>query len=290
VIDAHTPRLTGAERIIAAVLFGAVGLVIVAAFSPWVPLLTGTRGLVGRIGLMVVLLSGALLAWHGSWWNKYWRLLYSLFVLLAASSADWFVGNALIRTNMLDPSTPRGMAFQKLNDGIVIVAVVLLLTRISGASLGSIYVQKGKLRQGIIIGVVAFAVAAAVAVPISQLMFKAQDLTAAKVLQWSPWILLFVLSNATGEEIMFRGLFLRKLELFLGPFLANCLICPRLHRPARCRHLYKQSDGLSCGLGPVSTRLGLHHAEDRCSMGLHPVPRRHGHPDHPRPVFDSRVT
>jgi len=224
VIDAHTPRLTGAERIIAAVLFGAVGLVIVAAFSPWVPLLTGTRGLVGRIGLMVVLLSGALLAWHGSWWNKYWRLLYSLFVLLAASSADWFVGNALIRTNMLDPSTPRGMAFQKLNDGIVIVAVVLLLTRISGASLGSIYVQKGKLRQGIIIGVVAFAVAAAVAVPISQLMFKAQDLTAAKVLQWSPWILLFVLSNATGEEIMFRGLFLRKLELFLGPFLANCLI------------------------------------------------------------------
>lgn len=223
-IDAHTPRLTGAERIIAAVLFGAVGLVIVAAFSPWVPLLTGTRGLVGRIGLMVVLLSGALLAWHGSWWNKYWRLLYSLFVLLAASSADWFVGNALIRTNMLDPSTPRGMAFQKLNDGIVIVAVVLLLTRISGASLGSIYVQKGKLRQGIIIGVVAFAVAAAVAVPISQLMFKAQDLTAAKVLQWSPWILLFVLSNATGEEIMFRGLFLRKLELFLGPFLANCLI------------------------------------------------------------------
>jgi len=224
VIDAHTPRLTGAERIIAAVLFGAVGLVIVAAFSPWVPLLTGTRGLVGRIGLMVVLLSGALLTWHGSWWNKYWRLLYSLFVLLAASSADWFVGNALIRTNMLDPSTPRGMAFQKLNDGIVIVAVVLLLTRISGASLGSIYVQKGKLRQGIIIGVVAFAVAAAVAVPISQLMFKAQDLTAAKVLQWSPWILLFVLSNATGEEIMFRGLFLRKLELFLGPFLANCLI------------------------------------------------------------------
>jgi len=224
VIDARTPRLTGAERIIAAVLFGAVGLVIVAAFSPWVPLLTGTRGLVGRIGLMVVLLSGALLAWHGSWWNKYWRLLYSLFVLLAASSADWFVGNALIRTNMLDPSTPRGMAFQKLNDGIVIVAVVLLLTRISGASLGSIYVQKGKLRQGIIIGVVAFAVAAAVAVPISQLMFKAQDLTAAKVLQWSPWILLFVLSNATGEEIMFRGLFLRKLELFLGPFLANCLI------------------------------------------------------------------
>lgn len=223
-IDAQTARLTSAERITAAVLFGAVGLVTVAVFSPWVPLLTGTKGLVGRIGLMAVLLSAALLARRSSWWNKYWQLLYGLFVLLTASSADWFVGNALIRMNVLDPSTPRGMAFQKLADMIVIVGVVLLLTRISGTSLGSIYVQKGKLRRGIIIGVVAFVASATVAIPIAQLMFKAQDLTATRILQWSPWILLFVLTSATDEEIMFRGLFLRKLQPFVGALLANSLI------------------------------------------------------------------
>jgi membrane protease YdiL (CAAX protease family) len=224
VIEAQTTRLTSAERIIAAVLFGAVGLVIVAVFSPWVPLLTGTKGLVGRIGLMAVLLSAALLARRSSRWNKYWQLLYGLFALLAASSADWFVGNALIRMNVLDPSTPQGMAFQKLADMIVIAGVVLVLTWLSGASPGSIYVQQGKLRRGIIIGVVAFVASAAVAVPIAQLMFRAQDLTFAQILRWSPWILLFVLSSATDEEIMFRGLFLRKLQPFVGAFLANCLI------------------------------------------------------------------
>ena len=223
-IDAETTRSTNAERIIVAVLFGAVGLLIVAVFSPWIPLLPATEDLVGRIGAMLALLAAALLARRSSWWRKYWQLLYGLFVLLAASSTDWFVGNALIRMNVLDPSVPRGMALQKLNDGIVITAVVLLLTRISGTTLGSIYVQKGKLRQGIIIGTVSFTAAAAVAVPISQLMFKAQNLTITQDLQWSPWILLFALSSATDEEIMFRGLFLRKLEPFLGPLFANCLI------------------------------------------------------------------
>lgn len=223
-IDAETTKPTNVERIIVAVLFGAVGLLIVAVFSPWIPLLPPTKDLVGRIGVMLALLAAALFARRSSWWNKYWQLLYGLFVLLAASSADWFVGKALIRMNVLDPAAPKGMALQKLNDGVVITAVVLLLTRISGASLGSIYVQKGKLRQGIIIGTVSFVAAAAVAVPISQLMFKAQNLTITRILQWSPWILLFVLANAAGEEIMFRGLFLRKLEPFLSPLLANCLI------------------------------------------------------------------
>ncbi|MHB8070458.1 MAG: CPBP family intramembrane glutamic endopeptidase [Candidatus Cryosericum sp.] len=223
-IDAQATRPTSVERVITAVLFGAIGLLIVAVFSPWVPLLPAMKDLVGRIGVMLALLAAALSARRSSWWNKYWQLLYGLFVLLAASSADWFVGNALIRMNVLDPSVPKGMAFQKLADMIVIAGVVLLLTRLSGASPGSIYVQKGKLRRGIIIGVVAFVASAAVAVPLAQLMFKAQNLTVAQILRWSPWIMLFVLTSATDEEIMFRGLFLRKLEPFLGPFLANCLI------------------------------------------------------------------
>jgi membrane protease YdiL (CAAX protease family) len=32
------------------------------------------------------------------------------------------------------------------------------------------------------------------------------------------------LANATNEELLFRGLFLRKLEPFYGKYLSNCLI------------------------------------------------------------------
>jgi membrane protease YdiL (CAAX protease family) len=36
--------------------------------------------------------------------------------------------------------------------------------------------------------------------------------------------LIFVLANAAQEEILFRGLFLRKLQPFFGRFLSNLLI------------------------------------------------------------------
>ena len=126
--DDHVTRQLWIERIIVAVLFGAAGLLIVAVFSPWQPLLSGMKDTLGRVIVMLALLTAALLARSSGRFNKYWQLLYGLFVLAAAVSADWFAGSALIRMNALDPAAPRGMALQKLNDGVVITAVVVLLT------------------------------------------------------------------------------------------------------------------------------------------------------------------
>jgi len=55
-------------------------------------------------------------------------------------------------------------------------------------------------------------------------MFNAKDLALARIQPWIPWILIYVLANAAMEEILFRGLFLRKLQPFLGKFFSNFLI------------------------------------------------------------------
>jgi membrane protease YdiL (CAAX protease family) len=55
-------------------------------------------------------------------------------------------------------------------------------------------------------------------------LFKAQGLSLARILPWIPWILIYVLANAAFEELMFRGLFLRKLQPFFGKFMSNFLI------------------------------------------------------------------
>ena len=55
-------------------------------------------------------------------------------------------------------------------------------------------------------------------------LFNARNLTFSRILPWIPWILVFVLANATMEEILFRGLFLRKLEPIAGKFVANLLV------------------------------------------------------------------
>jgi membrane protease YdiL (CAAX protease family) len=44
-----------------------------------------------------------------------------------------------------------------------------------------------------------------------------------KLLSLSPWILLFVLCNGLMEELLYRGLFLKRYEPFLGKGLSNLL-------------------------------------------------------------------
>jgi len=46
---------------------------------------------------------------------------------------------------------------------------------------------------------------------------------AQKLLSLTPWILVFVLSNGFTEELLFRGLFLRRYEAFLGKGISNWL-------------------------------------------------------------------
>jgi len=105
----------------------------------------------------------------------------------------------------------------------VVVCVVVGCTLASGDKLGSIYMQKGKLKLGLLIGFGTFLLVAAGSLPMATL-FKSQNLSSARLIPWIPWVLIFVLSNATLEELLFRGLFLRKLEPFFGKFFSNLLI------------------------------------------------------------------
>jgi membrane protease YdiL (CAAX protease family) len=89
--------------------------------------------------------------------------------------------------------------------------------------LSSIYLAKGKLRLGVTIGIILFLFFLATSVWTSTLFYGGKDLTFNKILEWSPWILVFVFSNGIKEEIQFRGLFLRKYEALLGVDPSNLL-------------------------------------------------------------------
>lgn len=106
----------------------------------------------------------------------------------------------------------------------MIVVPILVLTRLSGEGMGSIYLRKGNLRLGLTIGLITFAAISAVSIPWARWQYQAGSLSLATVLPWTPWVLLFVLANSINEELLFRGLFLRKFEPFLGAFPANLAI------------------------------------------------------------------
>ena len=67
----------------------------------------------------------------------------------------------------------------------------------------------------------------AISVPWAKWQYQTGDLSFERVIPWIPWILIFVLANGINEELLFRGLFLRKFEPFLGSFLSNlCVAIP----------------------------------------------------------------
>jgi hypothetical protein len=107
---------------------------------------------------------------------------------------------------------------------VLSILVVLLLIRASGDDLGSLYLRRGNLRLGLTIGLVAFAVMIASAIPVTTLFFNGKGLSWGRMLPWMPWGLIFVLANAFNEELLFRGLFFGRLQPFLRPFAINVLV------------------------------------------------------------------
>jgi membrane protease YdiL (CAAX protease family) len=144
-------------------------------------------------------------------------------VLTLAVSLDWMLSKYFINYLGVTDNTPAGWAYQKLFEFVVIVGTVVTLTKASNKSLGSIYIQRGNLKLGLTIGIVTFSLAAALSIPMASL-FQAQNLILERIIPWIPWVLIFVLANGAMEEILFRGLFFRKLEPFFGKFFSNLMI------------------------------------------------------------------
>ena len=211
------------ERIILALIFLAIGSLIILVFSPWRPLLETGADYLGRTGLITGLGLAAVLASRRPMLNRYAQITAGLLILACAVSVDWVFSKHLLNVVGVTDTAPRSWAMLKLNEAVVVIGVIILLTRLTGGSLGSIYIQKGRLRLGLLIGGIAFLIAAAGSIPMATL-FKAQNLTLSRIVPWIPWILIYVLCNASLEEVMFRGLFLRKLEPFLGKWASNFLI------------------------------------------------------------------
>jgi len=207
-------------------LFLLIGLIIFVVFSHFRPMLPDTIDLPARIAVALVFLIAAWLAHRRKMPEARWQLLFACFTASTALLIDRYLplsrwGLGLLQ---LDINSPAGLALDKLESTLLIVASIIVLTMVSGGSLGSIYLKRGNLKMGLIIGLAVFILVGTVSFPLAEWMFGARDLSWTRVLPWMPWILLFIVGNAFNEELLFRGLYLRKLEPHLDSWGANLLI------------------------------------------------------------------
>jgi hypothetical protein len=208
-------------------LFLTLGILIALVFSHFRPLFSQNIDIPARIALILVFLISSLLLRRSQRFNKYWLVFFAFFIASFAQALDYYFSGWSLSLLGLDVKTPAGIVMDKLESTFLIVVPIILFTRLSGNNMASIYLQKGNLKRGLIIGLTVFIAVAAISIPWAKWQYQTGDLSLERVIPWIPWILLFVLANAINEELLFRGLFLRKLEPLLGAFPANlCMAIP----------------------------------------------------------------
>jgi membrane protease YdiL (CAAX protease family) len=166
-------------------------------------------------GLAAAFLIAALLLRRWSRNRPYWQVAYAFFVaefVFLVTSLTAGFRDGLFQSVGIAAGTNQEAAAGKVFEALVTITTILLLSRLAGMRLESLYVQRGNLKWGLILGfglVINFAS--------SSLMFFAGRFTGPEKL--GPvilWGLVFSFANGFMEELWLRGQFLRKLQPLLG--------------------------------------------------------------------------
>ena len=189
----------------------------IITLSPYLP----QTALLGfHAGLTVVLLIIALLLRRSGKGKPFWPVFYAFFVAGAAVLTSGLFSGDLLRLFKETAATPQGIALAKFSESILRVIPILVLMPVMGFDWRSMYLAAGKVRFWLPIAIAAMVVFPALAYfPLSSSQPGVLD----KLLPLWPWILLFVLSNGFMEELLYRGVFLKRYEPFLGKGLSIIL-------------------------------------------------------------------
>ncbi|MGB5658276.1 MAG: type II CAAX endopeptidase family protein [Thermoanaerobaculia bacterium] len=189
----------------------------IITLSPYLP----QTALLGfHAGLTAILLIIALFLRRSEKGKPYWPVFYAFFVAGAAVLTSGLISNDLLRLLGQTVTTPQGIATAKFSESILRVIPILVLMPVMGFDWRSMYLKAGKIRFWLPIAIAALVVFPALAYfPLSSSQAGVLD----KLLPLWPWILLFVLSNGFMEELLYRGVFLKRYEPFLGKGLSIIL-------------------------------------------------------------------
>ena len=165
---------------------------------------------------------GFLVIFGALWWvardehalSRFRPVFFAYFTAVLGLSLGFFFRGWGLRLSGLTTQTPAGIAVAKFSDALLIVVGILATARLCGETLASLHIRKGRLTFGLSVGL--FAAVVCLVMTLQQPAVRALGM--ARLISLAPWILLFVLSNAFMEELLYRGLFLGRYQTHLTQF------------------------------------------------------------------------
>jgi len=208
-------RVSRVKRLVLFILFLVCEAAIIIFGSNYFEIFPTNRNLTYNLVTSAVFLIAALWFKRTERWTMYWRVTYAFFVASVAYpvtslTIDWV--SKLMGRFALTPDTTQGLAVGKVLEVILIVVPIIVLTKLSGADLGSIFIKRGNLKLGLGIGGLVF-----VNFATSALLFFAMRFTRVELLGPAiAWGLVFSFANGFMEELWLRGIFLRPFTPLIG--------------------------------------------------------------------------
>ena len=209
----ETTQIIWLQRLGLFILFLVCEAAIFIFGSNYYDIFATNKNLIYNVLLSVFFLAVTLLFKYTKRLSQYWPVAFAFFVASVAFPSTLLlnVGEALSRFD-LSPNISQGLAIGKSIEMLVVVVPILVLTKLSGADLGSIFLKSGNLKLGLGVSGLVF-----VNFATSALMFNSQRFSRIEMLGNAIlWGLVFSCANGFMEELWLRGIFLKRFEPFLG--------------------------------------------------------------------------
>ena len=169
-----------------------------------------------RIIISIFFLSLTVITYFTKPLRNYWRVSLAFFIASLGMLLNWVISDLPVRFLYNSITITEGQwMLDKFSQFIAIVIPILVLTLAFGDKLSSLYIQKGRFKLWILIGLSTFVFFISIG-----LILALQKNNLQKILSILPWLFAFSALNALMEELWFRGLFLKKFEPFLGNHLS----------------------------------------------------------------------
>lgn len=224
-------QASGMQRVAWFVALLICSIIVFILGSNFFKVFPTNQNLAFSLCLTAALLVAALWLKRSVRWNAYWRIAFAFFMASAVHPATSLLAGeyqALLSRYHVTIDTTQGIALDKLCSVIVMVGTILVLNKLSGADLGSVYLRRGNLKWGLSIGGLVWFNFATSAFLFFATRFTSIDKLGAAFV----WGLVFSFANGFMEELWMRGIFLKRFEPVLGmggAILLTAVVFASLH-------------------------------------------------------------
>lgn len=173
------------------------------------------KNLTFNLAISAAFLAAALWFRYDNRLNKHWQIAFAFFIAsvaypFTAISDDWI--RAALNWFAVTVETSKGQAIEKVCEMLLKTIPIVVLVKLSGADLGSIFLKRGNLKLGLGIGALVFFFLGTATFMFAVQRFTSVDTLVAAVL----WGLIFSAANGFMEELWLRGIFLKRFGLLIG--------------------------------------------------------------------------